>query len=418
MSPLCTHDYSRLPTSVRSEDDASVINHDMYSPSDNVISVGPYSDFARLQLQKSPMTSEGGDRGHSPTDDEDEEHGHPPDTPALFGSTVTASDIRGDHDYNRYHRRKPEIVSPTPTIMAATTSAPPQASYTNTVGVGSNCGIIGTIDYACGDGYECIPSWYSETASICNQIGQPAPTTASGAYVIIGLYVCQPRQPVPLLLHRALAYALFLFQQAAVTRDQPGPQLPPARVLIGRATITSTVTATGTAGYCPVPSISCSPGSTFTTTSQGACLNWPICVSPTSTTITSAPTSTSTVSAGYCPVSTSSCSAGSTSSTTSIGDCLNVPVCVSTTPTTVTTVAPTTTNPTAYCPVPSISCAASATLTTTTQGNCVNWPVCVPTQTPTQIKYGQCGGIGWSGPTVCASGSTCKVSNPYFSQCL
>ncbi|KIJ32298.1 hypothetical protein M422DRAFT_31914 [Sphaerobolus stellatus SS14] len=62
----------------------------MYSPSDNVISVGPYSDFARLQLQKSPMTSEDGDRGHSPTDDEDEEHSlfDPPDTPALFGSPV------------------------------------------------------------------------------------------------------------------------------------------------------------------------------------------------------------------------------------------------------------------------------------------------------------------------------------------
>ncbi|KIJ41007.1 hypothetical protein M422DRAFT_255858 [Sphaerobolus stellatus SS14] len=149
-------------------------------------------------------------------------------------STVTASDIRGDHDYNRYHRRKPEIVSPTATIVAATTSAPPQASYTNTVGAGSNCGVVGSINYVCGDGYECISSWYSETASICNQIGQPAPTTASGAYVIIGLYVYQPRQPVPLLLHRALAYVLFLFQQVAVARDQPGPQLPPARVLIGR----------------------------------------------------------------------------------------------------------------------------------------------------------------------------------------
>ncbi|MCJ1310080.1 hypothetical protein MMC25_003741 [Agyrium rufum] len=31
--------------------------------------------------------------------------------------------------------------------------------------------------------------------------------------------------------------------------------------------------------------------------------------------------------------------------------------------------------------------------------------------------YGQCGGIGWKGATTCASG-TCKVSNPYYSQCL
>ncbi|EGX51171.1 hypothetical protein AOL_s00054g547 [Orbilia oligospora ATCC 24927] len=32
--------------------------------------------------------------------------------------------------------------------------------------------------------------------------------------------------------------------------------------------------------------------------------------------------------------------------------------------------------------------------------------------------YGQCGGIGWTGATTCASGSTCVYSNPYYSQCL
>ena len=31
--------------------------------------------------------------------------------------------------------------------------------------------------------------------------------------------------------------------------------------------------------------------------------------------------------------------------------------------------------------------------------------------------YGQCGGIGWTGATTCATG-TCKYSNPYYSQCL
>jgi len=31
--------------------------------------------------------------------------------------------------------------------------------------------------------------------------------------------------------------------------------------------------------------------------------------------------------------------------------------------------------------------------------------------------YGQCGGIGFTGPTCCSSG-TCKVSNSYYSQCL
>jgi len=32
--------------------------------------------------------------------------------------------------------------------------------------------------------------------------------------------------------------------------------------------------------------------------------------------------------------------------------------------------------------------------------------------------YGQCGGIGWSGPTCCQSNSVCVVSNPYYSQCI
>jgi len=33
-------------------------------------------------------------------------------------------------------------------------------------------------------------------------------------------------------------------------------------------------------------------------------------------------------------------------------------------------------------------------------------------------KWGQCGGIGYTGPTTCAAGSTCQVSNAYYSQCL
>ncbi|KAJ3044823.1 hypothetical protein HDV00_000700 [Rhizophlyctis rosea] len=33
-------------------------------------------------------------------------------------------------------------------------------------------------------------------------------------------------------------------------------------------------------------------------------------------------------------------------------------------------------------------------------------------------KYAQCGGQGFTGPTCCQSGSTCKSSNQYYSQCL
>jgi hypothetical protein len=33
-------------------------------------------------------------------------------------------------------------------------------------------------------------------------------------------------------------------------------------------------------------------------------------------------------------------------------------------------------------------------------------------------EYGQCGGVGWTGPTTCASPYTCQYSNAYYSQCL
>ncbi|KAF3921878.1 hypothetical protein AA313_de0210397 [Arthrobotrys entomopaga] len=42
----------------------------------------------------------------------------------------------------------------------------------------------------------------------------------------------------------------------------------------------------------------------------------------------------------------------------------------------------------------------------------------VTTGGPAVPVYGQCGGIGWTGGTTCASGSSCKVLNPYYSQCL
>ncbi|KAG9045061.1 hypothetical protein FS837_007108 [Tulasnella sp. UAMH 9824] len=32
--------------------------------------------------------------------------------------------------------------------------------------------------------------------------------------------------------------------------------------------------------------------------------------------------------------------------------------------------------------------------------------------------WGQCGGMGWTGPTTCVSGTTCVYSNPWYSQCL
>ncbi|PQE27625.1 putative 14-beta-D-glucan cellobiohydrolase B protein [Rutstroemia sp. NJR-2017a BBW] len=44
-------------------------------------------------------------------------------------------------------------------------------------------------------------------------------------------------------------------------------------------------------------------------------------------------------------------------------------------------------------------------------------PASSPTSGAGVAKYGQCGGIGYSGATSCVS-STCTVVNPYYSQCL
>jgi cellulose 1,4-beta-cellobiosidase len=42
----------------------------------------------------------------------------------------------------------------------------------------------------------------------------------------------------------------------------------------------------------------------------------------------------------------------------------------------------------------------------------------VSTTTGTAAHYAQCGGTGYTGPTVCASPYTCTFSNAYYSQCL
>jgi len=55
------------------------------------------------------------------------------------------------------------------------------------------------------------------------------------------------------------------------------------------------------------------------------------------------------------------------------------------------------------------STTSSATKTSTTTTS---------TSTSSAMKYAQCGGSGYTGSTVCASGSTCTYSNAWYSQCL
>ncbi|KAJ2930896.1 hypothetical protein H1R20_g6194, partial [Candolleomyces eurysporus] len=58
----------------------------------------------------------------------------------------------------------------------------------------------------------------------------------------------------------------------------------------------------------------------------------------------------------------------------------------------------------------------STTPTTTTTTTTVTTPT-VPAG-PQQSLYGQCGGTGWTGPTVCAPPATCvAVAAPFYSQC-
>lgn len=60
---------------------------------------------------------------------------------------------------------------------------------------------------------------------------------------------------------------------------------------------------------------------------------------------------------------------------------------------------------------PSSSTSYTLTPTTTSSGG---------SGSPTDVAqhWEQCGGLGWTGPTVCASGFTCTVINEYYSQCL
>jgi hypothetical protein len=52
------------------------------------------------------------------------------------------------------------------------------------------------------------------------------------------------------------------------------------------------------------------------------------------------------------------------------------------------------------------STTSAAPTTTSNPGGC------------TAAHWGQCGGIGFTGCTTCASPYTCKYSNDWYSQCL
>ncbi|KAJ7471834.1 putative acetyl xylan esterase [Mycena latifolia] len=59
----------------------------------------------------------------------------------------------------------------------------------------------------------------------------------------------------------------------------------------------------------------------------------------------------------------------------------------------------------------------TTTVGTTTVGTTTTTPPSSPTG-GTAAHWGQCGGIGWTGPTVCTAPFTCQAANAYYSQCL
>lgn len=66
------------------------------------------------------------------------------------------------------------------------------------------------------------------------------------------------------------------------------------------------------------------------------------------------------------------------------------------------------------------SSTGSTSSTTTTIVNSITSTTTTASATSTGLAqhWGQCGGQGWTGPSVCASPYTCQSVNPYYSQCL
>jgi endoglucanase len=61
---------------------------------------------------------------------------------------------------------------------------------------------------------------------------------------------------------------------------------------------------------------------------------------------------------------------------------------------------------------------ATHTTTTTTITTTSTKSTATATSTATASHWAQCGGIGWTGATTCASPYTCQAQNAYYSQCL
>ncbi|KAK3333752.1 hypothetical protein B0T19DRAFT_135672 [Cercophora scortea] len=66
----------------------------------------------------------------------------------------------------------------------------------------------------------------------------------------------------------------------------------------------------------------------------------------------------------------------------------------------------------------STTSAKATTLSTSTTSKTSTSSAAAPASTGGAKQFAQCGGIGWTGLTACASPYTCKVQNDWYSQCL
>ncbi|KAG9043277.1 hypothetical protein FS837_009822, partial [Tulasnella sp. UAMH 9824] len=99
----------------------------------------------------------------------------------------------------------------------------------------------------------------------------------------------------------------------------------------------------------------------------------------------------------------------------------------STTTTTTTTTSPTTsksstttssTTTSKSSTTTTITTSKSTTTTTTSSKSSTTTTTTTTASGATQTHWGQCGGIGYTGPTTCESPYTCTYSNDWYSQCL
>ncbi|EPS39713.1 hypothetical protein H072_6491 [Dactylellina haptotyla CBS 200.50] len=121
------------------------------------------------------------------------------------------------------------------------------------------------------------------------------------------------------------------------------------------------------------------------------------------------------------------CSGGTTGTTTTSRTTTTTSRTTTTTSRTTTTSSRTTTPSTTTSRTTTTSSTTMTTTPRTTTTSTTTTRTTTPSTTPSttttatgavQSQWGQCGGVGWTGPTNCVAGTTCKVLNPYYSQCL